>query len=218
MHTLGRLPPRRRARDDVRDLIRTRILDGTLPGSTRLDEVGLSRDLGVSRTPFREAMIALQEEGLVQSRPNKGFTVTPIDEALVRDVYPVLRVLEAGAIRLTGARLKRALPDLAALNARLAKESDKARQYDLDAAFHRRLVADCGNPRLLRLIEQHWEQAQRFNGAHDRGTADRDGSCHEHAEIIAAIDRGDMDTAASVLERHWARGEGVVVKWLKGRS
>jgi DNA-binding GntR family transcriptional regulator len=193
------------------------VLKGDLSPGDRLEEVALSQKMGVSRTPLREALIALEEDGIVASVPNKGFVVAPANVELVRETYPILAALECAAIRLSGDRLSTAVADLAKLNDRLAGETRKRRQHALDAAFHERLVRDCGNARLLKLISQHWAHAQRFDGAHDRGTADRDGSCREHAQIIGALRRGRIDDACEILAAHWERGQKVVIQWLQNR-
>lgn len=208
---------RRRARDEVRDLVRDMIGRGALAGGARLDEVALSERIGVSRTPLREALIALEGEGLVQSTPNKGFTVVVANEALVREVFPILAALEAAAVRLSGQALVKAAPELAAVNQALLGARSKPKQYELDSAFHRHLTAGCGNARLLKLLTTHRDIACRFDGAHARGMADQAGSCEEHTAIVAAIERGRLDKAADLLIAHWRRGEDVVIAWLKER-
>ena len=197
--------------------MRSSIVEGRLSPDSRLDEVSLSQRMGVSRTPLREALIALQEEGLVKSLPNRGFVVVPADVALVREVYPILGALERLAIGLGATRLVEAVPDLEDLNDRLAEETETAAQYMLDMAFHDRLVRDCGNERLLRLIEVHRAQARRFDGAHRRGTADREGSCAEHRRMIEAITDRRFTDVQQLLEEHWRRGEDVVIGWLESR-
>jgi len=209
---------RHRARDQVRTVLETLIRKGELPGGARLEEVELSRRIGVSRTPLREALIALEEDGLVQSSPNKGFSVVPANEALVREIYPILGALEGAALRLSLPQLRAAVPELKAINDKLSRATDKARQYELDMQFHDRLTRGCGNPRLLKLLDTHWTQARRFDGAQRRGTADRDGSCREHAEIVRAIEGGRVGAAVETLVAHWRRGEDVVIDWLKGAS
>jgi len=208
---------RLRARDQVKTLLRSMIAEGALAGGEHLDEIGLSRRIGVSRTPLREALIALEGEGLVQSAPNKGFTLVAADEAMVREVFPILAALEAQAVTLSGKRLIAAAPELAAINERLARTTRKATQYQLDAAIHRGLTDHCGNARLLKLIETHRELAHRFDGAHARGTADQAGSFREHGEIIAAVRAGRLALARDLLLAHWRRGEDIVIAWLKKR-
>jgi DNA-binding GntR family transcriptional regulator len=194
------------------------ITAGQFRGGDRLEEVELSGRIGVSRTPLREALIALEEEGWVRSVPNKGFSVLAADAAMVLEIYPVLGALEAAAVRAAGPRLGAAVPELDDLNRKLSTETRKPRQYELDSAFHFRLTRDCGNGRLLKLIATHWAQARRFDGAQTRGTADRDGSCREHKGIIDAIRRGRPGAAADLLLAHWRRGEGTVTAWLREHS
>jgi DNA-binding GntR family transcriptional regulator len=80
---------RSRIRDQIKALLSTMIQEGALRSAQHLDEVGLSQRLGVSRTPLREALIALESDGLVRSIPNKGFVVVDANRALVREVFPI---------------------------------------------------------------------------------------------------------------------------------
>jgi DNA-binding GntR family transcriptional regulator len=205
---------RSRTRDQIRSVLATLIGRGELKSGQRLEEVELASRLGVSRTPLREALIGMEEDGLVRSSPNKGFCVVPADAALVREIYPILGALEAAALRLAAARLKSALPELTKINDTLARTADKTRQYELDSQFHAVLTRLCGNPRLLKLLQTHWTQARRFDGAQRRGTADREGSCREHAQILRAVESGRIDDACDKLIDHWRRGEDVVIAWL----
>lgn len=216
MHELGRINLRR-ARDEARNLLRQGILRGDLrPGAT-LEEIPLAARLGVSRTPVREALIALEEEGLVLSRPRKGYIVASADADLVRRTYPILAALEAEAVRLAGAGLALSIAKLKSTNEALSNATEKTRQHALDRTFHSLLVGECGNERLLHLIGIEWARAQWFDGAQDRGTADQGGSCAEHNEIIRALERGDNESAAQTLHAHWHRGIEVVTKWLAQR-
>ena len=204
-----------RARDDVRNVLRKLIVAGEFTADEKLEEVTIATRLGVSRTPVREALIALEHEGLVRSRPNKGFAVVAADADLVRESYPILAALEAAALVLAGPHLRVALPELRALDEKLARATRPGLQYELDHAFHRRLIRDCGNQRLLDMIEAERTRAQRFDGAHRRGMADRDGSRAEHRAIVAAIARKDFAGAAQTLTAHWTRGIATVVGWLE---
>lgn len=204
-----------RARDDVRGLLRDMILSGELAGGARIEEVELAERMGVSRTPVREALIALERDGLVRSRPHRGFVVEAADAGLVREAYPILSALEAAAVRLSWPALKAAASELSDINNQLAAAKGRIEQYRLDRAFHARLTADCGNPRLLALLDVERTRAQRFDGAEARGTADHAGSCREHAAIVAAVRKGDLDGVLRQLAAHWERGVEVVVGWLE---
>jgi DNA-binding GntR family transcriptional regulator len=217
MHSDGKVHLRR-ARDEARDLLREGILRGDLAPGAPLEELQVSARLGVSRTPVREALIALEHEGLVKSQPRKGYVVVPANAALVRETYPILAALEAAAVRTGGAKLNSRASELHQLNGELSRATGTHRQHELDRAFHGALVAPCANERLLYLIGIEWTRARRFDGAHARGTADREGSCAEHSAIIAAIERGDSSRAAELLLGHWERGIGVVIKWLDNNA
>ncbi len=194
------------------------IRDGAYAGGARLEEIKLSEAIGVSRTPIREALVALEEAGLVQSEPHKGFAITRGDVSLVREIFPILAALEAAAVRSSSLALANAAANLADLNSRLSAAAEPSLQYALDVTFHHTLTSYCTNARLLKLLNTHRALARLVDGAENRGTADRDGSVTEHAEIIDAIGRGDVEAACNVLTRHWRRGAGVVIDWLEHRS
>jgi|CXWL01.1.fsa_nt_gi DNA-binding GntR family transcriptional regulator len=201
-----------RARDAVRDLLRESIVRGDLLPGAALEEVAVSTQLGVSRTPLREALIALEHEGLVTSSPRKGYFVVPANAELVRETYPILAALEAAAVRLAGPNLVPHVPDLRRINDQLAAAATPAKQHELDRGFHARLVSACANGRLSRLIEVEWTRARRFDGAHARGTAEREASCTQHVEVLNAIQQGNYAAAAEAVARHWVWGIEVVTK------
>jgi DNA-binding GntR family transcriptional regulator len=207
-----------RAADQAYHALRGLIADGAFDGDERIEEIPLSERLGVSRTPVREALQRLACEGLVVCRPNRGYRIVPAGEELVRESYPIMGALEALAVRLSGRALAAAADELEALVDALEKATEPEQQYEQDHDFHRRLVRHCGNERLLALIETERVRAQRFDGAHRRGTHDRAGSCAEHRAIIAAIRGGSTNEAADLVEAHWRRGVETVAHWLAGRS
>lgn len=207
-----------RAADQAYFALRDMIAAGAFDADERIEEIPLSERLGVSRTPVREALQRLACEGLVICRPNRGYRIVPAGEELVRESYPILGALEATAVRLAGEQLADSADRLEALVDALEEAEDPAAQYELDHDFHRLLVRDCGNARLVGLIETERVRAQRFDGAHRRGTHDRRGSCAEHRAILAAIREGRNETAAELVEMHWRRGVETVAAWLAEQS
>ncbi len=194
------------------------ILDGELASSSRIEEVGIADRLGVSRTPVREALIALEQEGLVSSRPNRGFVVSPADRALVVEAFPILGALESAALRISGDRLRAHLTTLDEQIQALADAHTRPAQYEHDHAFHELLTRDCGNPRLLKLLQAERTRVRRFDGMHERGVADLEGTCREHSMILSAITKANYDEASQLLIEHWERGTEVVLKWLDQRD
>ena len=205
----------RTARQLTRDHLRAMIVEGRLSSDTRLEEVKLSKQIGISRTPLREALITLEEEGLVRSTPHKGFVVVTPNEEFVRESYPILAALEAMAVRMSGEALRADAPRLKALNAALAGETARPRQYGLDREFHAALTQHCGNARLLKLLGRERARAQLVDGSHRRGMADLAGSVAMHAAIVDAIEEGRSEDAAALLLGHWQEGTEVVAQWLR---
>jgi DNA-binding GntR family transcriptional regulator len=135
-------------------------------------------------------------------------------EDRIRESYALLGALEATAVRFSAESLPGAIDELRGLVTALASEGDKARQYELDHSFHRRLIRDCGNDRLLQVIEAERVRAERFDGGRQRGTFDQEGSCKDHLAIVSLIEQSQIEAAAQLLEAHWRRGIGIVTSWL----
>jgi DNA-binding GntR family transcriptional regulator len=204
-----------RARDQARSKLREMLVSGAFEPGEHLDEVGLSRRLGASRTPIREALIGLEEEGLVASRPNRGFAIVALDERAINEIYQIIGALETEAVLAGGAALREAATSVGAINEKLKRESRPARRNALDREFHRALVMPCGNERLFALLETQWNQSQRVDGAQKRGLADHEGSCSAHDNIVEAIKRNDLVGAAGLVRGHWHDGKESVLKWLR---
>src|SRR6516164_1747566 len=85
-------------RDDIHALLRERIVKGGVPPGNRLQDVQLASELGVSRTPVREALLRLEREGLVESDPNRGFFVAPLSRQEVLEIYPMVWALKCLAL------------------------------------------------------------------------------------------------------------------------
>jgi DNA-binding GntR family transcriptional regulator len=208
----------RTARDEACDLLRDMILSGELAPDTHIEEIKLSARIGVSRTPVREALVMLEQQGLVRARPHRGYVTTDVSEALVRESFPILASLEVLAMRLAGPGLAPVVPRLRAINDALAKATDKAQQYELDRAFHAALTGECANARLQRLLGMERARAQLIDGSHCRGLANPVGSVAEHETIAAALENGQLDDAADRLTEHWREGVEVVALWLREKK
>src|SRR5919109_199862 len=131
-----------------------RIERGELPTTTKLRDASIALELGVSRTPVREALVRLAREGVLSAEPGRGFRLTPMSPVEVREVGSILAVLEPLAldqsVELTAEQLTR----LADVVRRLEQtRGDIAACVELDDQFHRVLLEACPNRRLLRLVE-----------------------------------------------------------------
>lgn len=208
----------RTARAEASDLLREMIVSGELSPDTHLEENKLSGLIGVSRTPIREALVILEQEGLIRARPHRGYVTADVGEALVRESFPILASLEILALRLAGASLAAIVPRLRAINEALAAATTRTEQYELDRAFHATLTGECTNARLQRLLGMERARAQLIDGSHRRGLANPAGSIAEHEGIATAIEKGRIDEAANRLDEHWRAGVEVVASWFRERD
>jgi DNA-binding GntR family transcriptional regulator len=191
--------------------LRAMILDNALPPGAQRLEAELALELGLSRTPVREAMLRLQQDGLVSVTPRHGMRVAPISPADMRDIYDVLESLEPKAAELLA---RRNLPeaDLApllfacdAMEQAIAQQ-DRAAWALADEGFHRGLAELCGNRRLAAMVMQVWDQSHRarmftlnMRPLPERSTA-------EHRATLQAIRAGDAEEARETYRRHRQRG------------
>lgn len=192
--------------DHVYTALRERILSGDLPRATKLRQATLADELGVSRTPLREALRRLSAEGLVEFEPNRGATVSELDFGDMRHAWAARVALEPGAARLAAERRD---PDgIASMRDAIAAQrraaGDKGESFAANRAFHLALAAASGNPHLTRFAEMLWVprigvpiyQAQAAEPAGPSAWA------NEHEHIVDAIDAGDADAAERLTRLH----------------
>lgn len=190
--------------------IRQRILDNAWAPGTQALESALALELGMSRTPLREALLRLEAEGLVAVIPRHGMRVLPVSPGDMREIYQVLSSLESTAAELV-ARARPPAAELAPLE-KASRDMEKAlRRDDLDAwaeadeRFHRHLVELCGNAKLAAIVFNHWDRAHRARMVTLRMRARPLRSTREHLAIVAAIRRGDAVRAGALYRAHRER-------------
>lgn len=199
-------------------LLRERICLGQLSPGDRVLEIQASEELGISRTPLREALLQLEQEGLVVRSPPRGFRVAPFSEQEVRDVYPMLGALEALAVRslpgLEDSRVER----LRQINAGLRPSAaDPSRSVVQDAAWHTTLLETTPNRRALALIETLRRQVQRYEYAYMQVGDSASRSPRQHDRILDSLLAGDPESAARTIEAQWVDGVEPVVRWIRSR-
>ena len=200
------------ARDRAYVDLRYRILTGRLPPGTTLLETEIAGLLGLSRTPVREAVIKLADEGLVAVRPRHGVTVVDMTLSDFRDVLNVFSALEVRAVSLTAAcpltpEQRDGISQLAQRMERATQDGDIARWSDLDDDFHSTLVGLCDNARLQRTIGEYWGQQYRARRLILPHRPLPRASDAEHRRILAAVLAGDPDAAHAAHLAHRARAD-----------
>jgi len=187
--------------------IKRRILDNTYTPNLQVYEQELALQLGMSRTPVREALIRLEREGLVQIVPRRGMRVVPVSPSDMRDIYEVITCLEAQAAGRLAARkpsrdeVQVLIDDVEAMDRALAKKDLEA-WAAADADFHGHLLELCGNRRLAQVAGAIADQAHRARMVtlHMRPLPLR--SNEDHRAVIEAILAGDARRAHDVHEQH----------------
>ena len=191
--------------------MRQRILDNVWPPGYRALEQELALELGMSRTPVREALSRLQREGLVEVIPRHGMSVLPVSADDMRDIYEMLTALEAMAAELAVRRK----PSEAQLKPLLAASRDMGRALqadDLDAwaaadeRFHRHLVTLSGNRLLIDAVQNCWDRAHRARMVTLRMRPKPAHSTREHMEVVEKIRDGDARGAFDAHRAHRERG------------
>jgi DNA-binding GntR family transcriptional regulator len=195
--------------DLVYGQLREQILTGVLTPGLVVSQVALARELGVSRTPLREAVRMLQHEGLVAGEANRMIRVASFSIADVEELYAVRIANEALAVRLTVATMDPAADR--ALDQSLADMARAADGGDVDVwsadhrAFHTQLVAGSGK-RLRTLLSELYDYAERYRHLY-RTTEPRAMSigAQEHERIVEACHARDGAAASDELVRHLSR-------------
>ncbi|MEW2165622.1 GntR family transcriptional regulator [Streptomyces sp. NPDC007084] len=194
--------------DLVHDLLRRQILEGRLAPGAVVSQAQLARDLGVSRSPVREACRLLESEGLVDARYNYRVQVADFSLADLEEIYASRLVLETLAVSLKLPKLSQA--DFTEMNEALGEMRAGAAERDYDRftiphdRFHRFLFIDFGY-RMSRQIARLVDHAQRYRRVYTTQTPMAwDVVLAQDTRILGAIRSGDFTTATEELARHLA--------------
>lgn len=202
--------------------LRDRISRGVLRPGDRVHQDGLAADLGVSIVPVREALKALEAEGQLAHIPNRGYFVTELDLAELREAYLIRRLLEDEAVRVAVPRL--GAGDVAALVAAtdaMAEASSHGALHALVAAnrtFHFRIYETSGLPRLVTMIRQIWDATEPYRAHFYTVSGNRARAIAEHREIIAAVIARDAERTVRLLAEHRDTASSALATLLSGPS
>lgn len=192
--------------DQVASRIRDLIIEGALEPGTRIDESTLVRQLGVSRTPFREALRTLAAEGLVLIRPSRSSIVRKLTAVEVQSMLEVLAHLEALVGRLVCARATdEDLADIIALHEEmlvLYAARDRLPYYKLNQAFHSRMADLSGNGTLQEMQSNIQARLKRIRFIGNNTPDNWANAVAEHEEMAAALRTRDADRLADIMSRH----------------
>lgn len=203
--------------DAAYEQIRRRILDNVWPPGHRALEQEVALALSMSRTPVREALARLRNDGLVEVIPRHGMRVLPVSPADMREIYEILTALEClAAERL--AKRKPADAELAPLVA-ATKAMDKALAADdldawaaADERFHAQLIELAGNRQLQATVLNYWDRAHRARMFTLRLRPKPVNSTRDHMQMVERLLAGDAEGAAEVTRAHRERASRELVE------
>ena len=195
------------AREEVYTTLQTWIIEGVYrPGETIRDQ-DLADALGVSRTPVREALQRLQDEGFVETATNRWTRVATLDLDEVRHLYPIIWSLELLAISLAQHRLtSHDLEHMREANARLHEAlttKDAVAASKADYAFHQIFIDQSANPDLIRILNEVKIRLRWLEVAYFRELVVAIQSIREHEAILDALEKGSYEQAAQAIKTNW---------------
>lgn len=206
-------------REAVCETLRDAIRKGILEPGERLMEVQLADELGISRTPVREAIRKLEQEGYVIMMPRRGTYVSDISTGDVKEIFEIRSALESLAAGLAARRIE---PDeletlqnlLIEIEGYIAK-NDIEKIVETDIKFHGLLYKVSRNERLVNIINNLKEQLARFRTLSMSYPGRLQETLEEHSEMVEAIANGDVSAARDAAEHHMERAEKTYLKAIR---
>ena len=193
-------------REAVFNTLRQQILTGELKPGERLMEVTLAEKLGVSRTPIREAIRKLEQEGMAQTIPRRGAVVAMMTEKDMEDVLQVRRALEDLAVQIACEQISISqIKELETAMMRFeecTKKDDLAETVRADVEFHDIIYAATGNKRLMSIMSGFGEQMCRYRVEYLKERENYPVLVEEHEGIVDGLKRRDMEAVTEIMRRH----------------
>lgn len=188
----------------VRETIRMAILNGQLPGGTRLVQSDLAAQLEVSTTPVREALRDLASEGLIRIDPHHGGVVAELDEDDLREVYQIRQRIEPFALEVAMPFLTEEILDRAQeLHDEMSAAPHSAAWVQLNRDFHMTIYEASNQHRLVAMVRSLQDASVMAVSARiQRLPTVREVANREHGELIVALRARDIVTAKSVIMHH----------------
>jgi DNA-binding GntR family transcriptional regulator len=216
-----RAPLVRNASAAATEVIREAIVDGRLPPGQRLKEEELARELGISRTPVREALLILQTEGLVDAAPNRGAVVRSHDADDLEDLYQLRALLEGYAARRAAANISQAAIDgLWASCDRFENliEGDVQELVKENLLFHNVILDAAQSRRVAELIRKVIELPLVYRSYIWYSIDQRRISAHYHRQITRALEARDGERAELVMKEHVFEARDVLVGQVRAQE
>lgn len=192
----------------VAERIRTAIITGVYKPGARLVEQSLADELGISRGPVREAMLQLQQEGLIHLYPRRGGVVTTLTPAQCSEIYILRGHLESLAVRMVRPLWKPADSEFLGTTVREMTRlgpTDWMAAINTDMAFHHRIVDACGNQSLIQMYRSmDAKVAACFMSVKHHLKHSPEQMAERHRRLAEVLREGDFWSAEFLAADHWA--------------
>jgi DNA-binding GntR family transcriptional regulator len=189
-------------RDQVRDILLERMKSGVLNPGDAISLANLSRELEVSVTPIREALTQLQQAGIIEAIPNRGFVIPEIKSDDIKEVYELVASLESLAIEQTSFSESR-LEKLRQQQLRFRETSEAIERIKADMVFHELLTSGYINKTAQRILEDL--KIRIF--FYEKGFMEEHGfyedSSNHHEGIIKCLEENNIPAAVELLKKNW---------------
>ncbi len=201
------------------ELIREAIIDGRLEPGQRLKEEELARELGISRTPVREALLMLQAEGLVGATPNRGAMVRVHDAEDLDDLYQLRALLEGHATRRAATRISE--DEIAALRESCERFDGLSPEQNLrelvreNLFFHNAILDVAGSARLAAMVRKVIELPLVYKSYIWYSPDQKRISVHYHRQIVNALATRDPERAELVMKEHVFEARDLLVSQVR---
>ena len=200
--------------------LRQLVIDNQLSAGSQMLELEAAERLGMSRTPVREAMLRLQQEGMVEIRPRHGMRVLPVSADDMREIYDVLTALESTAAYLVAERglSKQQLAQLSGAVAdmdRALDADDLVKWSQADEQFHHLLVQFSENSRLMQMVGTLWDQAHRVRLLTLKLRPKPIKSNRDHEALVTAIRKRDAELARRIHHDHRSKAGKMLTMLLR---
>lgn len=211
-------PARRRLADEVYEQLVQAIMDREIGPEDQLVQERLAAELQISRTPVREALMRLEQEGVLEVSKRGSFRLYQMNTQEVRELYQARAAVEGQAIRILAERCDP--NDVKALRDTIAKEenisgNDARTYFDANRAIHRKFVELAGNRFLLDMFDMIWGKAMAFHLFATIENLDLSQSLGDHMTLVQAVEDGDKTSALEVITLHISDGFDLQLKALE---
>lgn len=194
-------------KDEVYNLLRKRIVTGELEPGTKLRDLDLSEQLGISRTPIREALLNLENDGLVLTKANRWTLVSPINLKEAESIYSIVWTLECLAMEQAFLNISsKEVDELERLNESFNKTIKTEEIFSIleaDNAFHNKIIQLSNNLELPKLLSSLKVRVQRIEIHYFSQIGTKNSSYIEHQQIIDAIKNQNLNQVLGAIKANW---------------